>query len=53
MRDAIMAFALQQIASDVDLMHLWNERAGIRQFDGGMEKEEAEWFAMLDVLAML
>jgi hypothetical protein len=35
---------------DVDLRELWDERAGIVEFDGGLPREEAESYALLDVL---
>jgi hypothetical protein len=33
-----------------DLQELWEERAAIMQFDAGLDREYAEWLAMLDVL---
>jgi hypothetical protein len=33
-----------------DLYELWQERAGIRQFDGGLPREQAEALALTDVL---
>ena len=37
---------------DADRKELFEERAGIRQFDGGLARELAEPLALLDVLAL-
>ena len=34
-----------------DLVELWEERAAIQQYDGGLTREEAEWQAFLCVQA--
>lgn len=36
----------QEMLSD-DLLDLWEERAAIMEFDGGLSREEAEWQAFL------
>ena len=36
---------------DADRREFFEERAGIRQFDGGLSREQAECLALLDVLA--
>ena len=33
-----------------DLYEYWQERAGIREFDGGLSRQEAETLALADVL---
>jgi hypothetical protein len=38
---------------DEDARELFNERAGIREFDGGMPRQEAESEAQQDVLRWL
>ncbi|MGJ0486007.1 MAG: hypothetical protein ACR65R_15945 [Methylomicrobium sp.] len=38
---------------DEDARELFNERAGIREFDGGMNRQEAESEAQKDVLHWL
>lgn len=53
MRHQIMVVFMGQIKENETLMDHWSERAAIREYDGGLEREEAEWLAMLDVLAML
>jgi hypothetical protein len=35
---------------NVELREEWDERAGINQFDAGLDRQSAEWFAMLDIL---
>ncbi len=37
-------------AEDLDLLDAWHERAAIREYDGGMERGEAERAAVRDVL---
>lgn len=32
-----------------DLVELWEERAAIQQYDGGLTRAEAEWQAFLSV----
>ncbi|WIT12912.1 hypothetical protein PFX98_04700 [Paucibacter sediminis] len=33
-----------------DLYELWNERAGVREHDGGQSRELAEAMALIDVI---
>lgn len=50
--DAIIAV----LGHDESLSHWierWQERAAIREFDGEMGRKDAEWAALLDVLAMI
>lgn len=35
------------------LYELWSERAAIREFDGGMDRKEAEFEALRDALRLL
>ena len=35
---------------DVDLLYQFSERAGIMEYDGGAERDEAELLAMIDLL---
>jgi hypothetical protein len=37
---------------ETDVMDLYGERAAIRQYDGGMARDEAEAAAVLDLVAM-
>ncbi|MGE0155439.1 MAG: hypothetical protein AB7T17_00225 [Geobacter sp.] len=46
--NAIVAAWVERLSPD--LQELWEERAAIMQFDAGLDREYAEWLAMLDVL---
>lgn len=37
---------------DTNLREAWEERAAIRQFEGGLTKDHAECLALLDVIDM-
>jgi hypothetical protein len=39
--------------TEADLIELWEERAAIREFDGGMTRDRAEQAAYWDVKNML
>lgn len=46
--NAIVAVWIERLSPD--LQELWEERAAIMQFDTGLDREYAEWLAMLVVL---
>ena len=48
--DETVAHLVAQL--DDDLTEIWNERAAVRQHDGGQSRELAEALALLDVFRL-
>ena len=45
-----LATLMARAGDDEDLLYQWHERAGIMEYDGGMDRAEAEWQALAVLL---
>lgn len=49
-RQAVLDYARKRRLDERDVLEWWTERAAVREYDGGTQRDEAERLAMVDVM---